>query len=280
MKLMCICSIYEWIIYGDNFKDFIWPLVISLLGVLTAYIIFRSQITIANKEKEDKYNLLTDMIGSINKKAVGRLNEWIKTLRNLHDNSTLEKYQFQPLNAFDTALFEPITSLSFEVVYGLCRNHLKVDTAVLENYWESISSLLSQLGRLVDHQKYTTDSFNFQNEKLNKTTRDMLSFINKLHESEIKTAFHTTLRRFNERQNESANLGNISRFVNEIKHDVDNHEDKITLHLEFHLLISDALATISDIQNLISNFAATVNNYTIILIAAEANVKAFQKEVA
>lgn len=277
MELICVCSIYDWIIYGDNFKDFIWPLVISLLGVLTAFIIFRSQVIIANRERKDKYNLLTDMIGSINKKAVGRLNEWAETLKNLHDNSTLEKYQFQPINAFDTALFEPITGLSFGVVYELCLKHLKVNTAVLENYWESISSLSSQLDRLVGHQKNVTDSFNFQNEKLNKATREIFTFINNLHESEIKETFFKNLSTFYEKQYENAHLGNIQSFLGDINQTLKIHP--ITLNLEFHVQINDALNIISDIETLIENFSKTVNNYIIILIAAEANVEAFQNEI-
>lgn len=85
MNLLCICALFDWIVDRDNFKDFVWPGITTIIGILASVflakyifdkerreikqsknlensrlkrIVSRNALIIADKTKEDAIGIL------------------------------------------------------------------------------------------------------------------------------------------------------------------------------------------------------------------------------
>lgn len=261
----------------DFIIQILWPLFTSLIGVLTAYLIFRNQIAIVNQEKTHKFKMVGTIVNSVNSAAIKELGEWRKEIQKMHDNSNLENHNKNPILIIQNSLFNPIIELKFNTIYELFSNYIIIDHIKLLHYWEHISSISKQMEKFGDFQISIKSDIQFQSEKLNSTTKQLWTLI-KTAPEDLKRDSYAIFNAFENNQKTNKNTANFNTFYNDMYECLRPYESDLN-NYEIIQLVYDGLQIIADFENIFKNFQITCVDYFVLIESAIGSINSIQIEI-
>lgn len=191
MEQDCISRAIEWLFKDNILKDYVWPLIIGLIGVIAAYIIFKIQENIKAEEVNKEKLFIINSVKPLKTSCLSTIELVLTGLKREKESFNIRDFKDFNYMKYELTSFNSIISLGYDKLYRSFIISEKFNEKSFLQFWFGLNNTTANIKHIQDYVDYLATNYNKVNSELNGVTKKISVKVLDVIES-VFPAFSTT----------------------------------------------------------------------------------------